>query len=105
MKAVIWVGSSRRDLKTFPATVRREAGFQLHKLQGGQNPDDWKPMTTIGMGVCEIRIRDANGAFRVIYVASIRGQIHVLHCFQKKTQATSLRDLQLAKQCYQQIRR
>lgn len=55
-------------------------------------------MTTIGAGVREIRIREASGAFRVIYIAKFESAIFVLHCFQKKTQKTSREDIALATQ-------
>ena len=76
--------------------ARREAGFQLDHVQCGLNPDDWKPMKTIGPGVREIRIKDKAGAFRLIYVATFADAAYVLHAFQKKTQATSLQDIRLA---------
>ena len=96
MKPLRFLGSSRRDLQEFPAVARREAGFQLGHVQWGVNPDDWKPMKTIGLGVREIRIRDQAGAFRVIYVATFADAVYVLHAFQKKTQTTSLQDIRLA---------
>ena len=52
-------------------------------------------MTTVAPGVQEIRIRDASGAFRVIYIAKLESAIYVLHCFQKKTQKTSRVDIDL----------
>jgi hypothetical protein len=55
-KSIIWLGNSRRDLRAFPALARRLAGFQLRRLQQGLDPDDWKPMQTVGPGVREIRI-------------------------------------------------
>ncbi|MFX9912142.1 type II toxin-antitoxin system RelE/ParE family toxin, partial [Acinetobacter baumannii] len=82
-------GSALSDLRTFPHAARREAGYQLDKVQSGLMPSDWKPMPSIGIGVQEIRIRDEAGAFRVIYVAKFANAVHVLHCFQKKTQKTS----------------
>lgn len=84
------------DLRDFPLDVRREAGYQLDQVQNGRDPDDWKPMNTVGAGVREIRIRDAAGAFRVIYVAKLVDAVYVLHCFQKKTEKTSKTDLDLA---------
>ena len=48
MKPVIFVGSSLRDLKTFPQSARREAGFQIANVQRGDDPDDWKTMKNIG---------------------------------------------------------
>ena len=69
-------------------------------VQVGREPDDWKPMRTVGPGACEIRVRDREGAFRVLYVARFRKAIYVLHAFQKKSQKTSRRDLELARARY-----
>jgi phage-related protein len=102
-KPIEFRGSSRDDLRAFPLSARREAGHQLNQVQHGQEPDDWKPMTTIGHGVQEIRIHDASGAFRVIYVAKFADAVYVLHCFQKKTQKTSQTDLDLASKRYRDL--
>jgi phage-related protein len=104
MKPIIWIGSSLDDLKEFPDTARQCAGFQLSKLQHGELPDDWKPMSAIGVGVSEIRIRDASGAFRIIYVARFSGAIYVLHAFRKKSQKTSGQDVDLARKRFRSIR-
>ncbi|MDP1955905.1 MAG: type II toxin-antitoxin system RelE/ParE family toxin [Polaromonas sp.] len=104
MKVINWVGSSKQDLLDFPADARREAGYQLGKTQAGLEPDDWKPMKTVGSGVREIRIREASGAFRVIYLANVGAAVYVLHCFQKKTEKTSLPDLRLAQERLKQVK-
>lgn len=96
LKPIKFRGSALDDLKAFPIQIRREAGFQLDQVQQGNDPDDWKPIPTIGKGVREIRIRDTNGAFRIIYIAKFADAIYVLHCFQKKTQKTSKTDIDLA---------
>ena len=80
-KPVEFQGNSLDDLRAFPIGARREAGHQLDQVQSGQEPDDWKPMNTVGQGVKEIRIRDAAGAFRVIYLAKFVDAVYVLHCF------------------------
>lgn len=67
------------------------------KVQRGEEPDDWKPMATIGVGVREIRIREDSGAFRIIYVAKFAEAVYVLHAFRKTTQTTRARDIELAK--------
>jgi phage-related protein len=90
-------------LREFPDDARREAGYQLDKIQNGLDPDDWKPMRTIGDGVREIRIWCADGAFRVIYVAKLDEALFVLHCFQKKSQKTSRLDLALAARRYKDL--
>ncbi|HMH96761.1 MAG TPA: type II toxin-antitoxin system RelE/ParE family toxin [Bradyrhizobium sp.] len=102
-KSVEFRGSALDDLRAFPAAARREAGYQLDQIQRGREPDDWKPMNAVGRGVREIRIRDAAGAFRVLYVAKFDDAVYVLHCFQKKTQKTSKADLNLAAQRYRDL--
>jgi phage-related protein len=72
-------------------------------VQHGYEPDDWKPVSTVGQGVREIRIRDGSGAFRVLYVAKFVEAIYVLHCFQKKTRKTSRADLELATGRYRDL--
>ncbi|MGH9439990.1 MAG: type II toxin-antitoxin system RelE/ParE family toxin [Terriglobia bacterium] len=88
MKDVLWVGSSKADWDTFPQSAQNEADYQLDKVQRGLEPSDWKPMPTVAAGVCELRIRDALGAFRAIYLATRPEGVYVLHAFQKKTQKT-----------------
>lgn len=97
MKPVVFLGDSLDRLRAFPERPRRDAGFQLDRVQRGLDPDDWKPMATIGPGVREIRARDASGAYRVVYVATFAEAVYVLHAFRKKTQRTSARDLALAR--------
>ena len=102
-KPIEFRGGALDDLCSFPAAARREAGYQLFQMQEGQDPDDWKPMNSGGQGVREIRIRDHDGAFRVIYVAKFAAAIYVLHCFQKKTQKTSPEDIALASRRYKDL--
>lgn len=103
MKKLSFLGSSLDDLRAFPEAARREAGHQLDQVQRGLDPDDWKPLPSVGSGVREIRIHDKSGAFRVIYVAARPEAIYVLHAFQKNTQATSQRDLDLAETRLKQL--
>jgi len=103
VKPIEFRGSALDDLRTFPYSPRREAGYQLDQVQHGNEPDDWKPMPKIGQGVREIRIRDISGAFRVVYVVKFADAIYVLHCFQKKTQKTSRMDLDLAESRYRDL--
>jgi phage-related protein len=91
-------------IRALPVLARREAGHQLDQVQHGREPDDWKPMNTVGSGVREIRIRgDAADAFRVLYVAKFADAIYVLHCFQKTTEKTSKRDLDLTAKRYRDL--
>lgn len=84
----------------FPAAVRHDLGYQLYRLQIGKQPLDFKPMSSIGMGVEELRMRGPAGIHRVIYTARLPEAIHVLHIFQKKTRATSRLDIELARARY-----
>jgi len=103
MKRLEFLGDSLEQLRDFPETARKEAGVQLHKVQQEIEPSDWKPMTSVGQGVREIRIRDEAGIFRVLYIAKIEDTVYVLHAFQKKTQQTAKRDLDLAATRLRQI--
>ena len=105
MKPVIFLGNSLVRLRAFPEGPRRDAGFQLDRVQRGLEPDNWKPMTTIGPGVREIRVQDTSGAYRVVYVATFAEAVYVLHAFQKKTPSTSPRDLALAQARLRELRR
>jgi phage-related protein len=96
LKPVTFHADSLDRLRDFPEDARRQAGHELYQVQKGANPSDWKPMPTIGLGVREIRIRDADGAYRVIYIATLADAIHVLHAFQKKSRKTAQRDLDIA---------
>ena len=65
--------------------------------------DDFKPMPAIGKGVEEIRVPEPSGAWRVIYVAGRVEAVYVLHAFQKKTEATTKKDLAIAKSRFGQL--
>lgn len=97
MKEVIWLGSSKADLKAFPADAMDDMGHQLFLVQCGTEPDHWKPMTTVGTGVREIRVKDIAGIFRTIYLAARPEAVYVLHCFQKKSEQTAQHDIDLAR--------
>jgi phage-related protein len=105
MKSIVFHGDSLTCLRRFPDRARRGAGYQLDRVQRGLDPDDWKPMTSIGKGVREIRVRDISGAYRVIYVATFRDAVHVLHAFLKKAQRTSPSDLNVAISRFRALRR
>ena len=97
-RKVIFLGSSRRDLQAFPEGAKDDLGQMLWDVQNDLEPLDWKPMPSIGQGVRELRVKDASGAYRVIYIVKVAEKVHVLHAFQKKTQKTSKKDIDLAKQ-------
>ena len=102
MKLLKFLGSSREDLRTFPAEARRAAGFELHFLQAGLMPSDWKPLKAVGAGAIEIRIH-REGEWRVVIVAKFESAIYVLHAFEKKTRATRDSDIAMARKRYREI--
>jgi phage-related protein len=103
-KDLAWVGRSREDLRAFPSDARREAGHQLNLVQLGLEPDDYRPMPSVGPGVIEIRIH-SDTEYRVFYVAKYADTVFVLHAFEKKTRKTSQRDLDLGKERLKEVRR
>lgn len=105
MKPVEFLGDSLARLRDFPEAARRAAGYQIDRLQHGLEPDDWKPMKTLGPGVREVRIRERSGAYRVIYLASLPDRVVVLHAFQKKAQRTAPLDIALARRRLQELQR
>lgn len=101
-KPLLWVGSALDDLKAFPEAARRQAGFELRRVQAGLEPSDWKPIATVGLGVREIRI-DVGTAHRVFYVARFAEGIYVLHAFEKRTRQTSQGDLEMGRRRYRDL--
>ena len=102
MKLIAWIDASLERLRVFPPEAKNDAGYQLERVQRGDEPVHWKPMPSIGLGVNEIRVR-SRGAFRVIYVAKFAEAIYVLHAFQKKSQATDRPDVDLARRRYRAL--
>jgi len=102
MKGIEFLGVSLKAVREFPGRAKREAGYQLDRVQHGLDPMDWKPMKSIGQGVREIRIQD-EGQYRVIYVAKFEDKVYVLHAFQKKSQKTGKQDLEAAKRALKEI--
>jgi phage-related protein len=96
LKALTWLGSSRSDVKRFPADARQRAGYELFLLQSGLQPSDWKAMSSIGAGVQEIRVH-TELEHRILYVAKFEEAVYVLHAFEKKSQKTVRADLELAR--------
>lgn len=93
-KPLVWLGSSLEALRAFPDEARRRAGFELRRVQAGLAPSDWRPMSSVGPGVVEIRIAMAQ-EHRVFYVAKFAEAIYVLHAFEKRTRRTPRADIDL----------
>lgn len=100
-----FLGDSRKVLREFPKDARHEAGYPLQRLQAGHPAEDFKPMRPIGIGVEEIRISEESGTYRVVYTARLPEAVYVLHAFQKKTRATSQRDVEVARERFRQLMR
>jgi phage-related protein len=106
LKPVIWIGSSRDDLKQFPSDVQDVMGFALYLAQMGEKHPDAKPLKGFGgAGVLEI-VDDFQGdTYRAVYTVRLSGRVYVLHAFQKKARRgikTSQRDIDLIKERYRQ---
>jgi phage-related protein len=91
-----FLGDSLKIIRGFPNDARRQAGFQIDRVQAGLEPNDWKPIPEIGAGVREIRIREQSGAFRMIYQATVADEVLVIHAFQKKTQKAPRHEIETA---------
>ena len=101
-KPVIWVGSSRKDLREFPEIVQDHMGYALYVAQQGGRHRDTKILSGFGgAGVVEI-IEDYRGdTFRAVYTLRYERAVYVLHAFQKKAKTdreTPRRDMELIKQ-------
>ena len=96
MKSVTFLGDSLKVLRGFPDDVRRDAGFQIDRLQRGLQPDDFKPMPSVGKGVEELRIWSDTETYRVIYIARLADAVYVLHAFQKTSEKTPQKEIDIA---------
>jgi phage-related protein len=97
------MGDSLKRLRQFPLNVRYDMGYQLDKVQRGEQPDDFKPIPSIGKGVEEIRVWDDTGTYRMIYTVRLADAVYVLHVFQKKTQNIGRYDIELARKRYTEL--
>ena len=96
--AIAWEGDPLEVISSFPDQVKQDLGYQLRLLQKGERPLDYRPMTSIGSGVFELREEDKRGWYRVIYLSRINDVIYVLHCFEKKSRELPRNHAQIAKQ-------
>ena len=102
-RPIHWLGSSLKDIQAFPAEVRKEAGYQLHRIQNGFKASDVKSFSAVGKGVEEVRLDNADGTYRVMYIARSFEAVFVLHCFRKKTQRTAKVDINIARARFRSI--
>ena len=98
LATIVWEGDSRVVLKAFPEAVAQNLGFELWQLQQGDKPRDYRPLPSVGPGVCELRDQDERAWYRVVYLSRIKDVIYILHCFEKKSREMPRRDFEKAKQ-------
>lgn len=91
-------------VRAFPAGARRRAGYQLYLVQQGLDPNDWKPLPSVGPGVREIRVH-IDGEYRIFYVAKFAEAVYILHAFEKRTRKTRQADIELAKKYSSEVTR
>ena len=104
-RPVIWLGNSRKNIRTFPKTVQKEFGGAIFIAQCGGMPHNAKPFKGIGSGVLEIVERFDTDTYRVVYAVQFKNAVYILHAFQKKSTKgieTSQQDIKLIKQRFQQ---
>jgi len=102
--AIAWEGDSREVISSFPDEAKHNLGFDLRLLQQGEQPRDFRAMSSIGSGVFELRDQDERAWYRVIYLSRVRDVIHVLHCFEKRSRQTPRKEINLARQRLKAVR-
>jgi phage-related protein len=91
-------------ISSFPDEAKQNLEFQLRLLQHGQQPTDYRAMNSIGSGVFELRDQDQRAWYRVIYLSRVRSVIHVLHCFEKRSRETPIKEINTARQRLKAVR-
>jgi phage-related protein len=103
LRPIVWLGNSRKNLRDFPEGAQKLLGDELQMIQFGGMPKDAKPFKGVGSGVCELALRHASDAYRVVLAVQIGKRIYVLHAFQKKSKKgieTPKRDVDLIRKRY-----
>ena len=102
LKPIRWIGTSLRDLRSFPRAVRSDIGQALFTAQQGRTDPAAKPLKGFGgASVLEIVASHHGNAWRAVYTVRFQDAIYVLHAFQKKSTrgiATPTREIELIKQ-------
>lgn len=94
----MWWGNSREVLSAFPQDVKQNLGYALRLLQWGEEPPDYRPLPSVGKGLFELRDRDKDGWYRVLYLSRTADVIHVVHVFEKDSRKMPERDKEVARQ-------
>ncbi|AVZ26887.1 toxin HigB-like (plasmid) [Zymomonas mobilis subsp. mobilis ZM4 = ATCC 31821] len=93
----------KKELSELPKKIMEDAVIDFKRIKRGKDPYDFKPMSIIGTGVKEIRLKEKSGAYRIIYTANFADKIYILHSFQKKTEQTDKRNIDLARKRFKAI--
>ena len=102
MEKAIWHGDSLKTIQGYAEQVQHDFGVELMRVQSDMDPVDWKPMTSVGKGVREIRVR-YRGQYRLFYVAKFDEAIYVLSAFIKKTRTTPKAEIDKAKERLREV--
>jgi len=109
LKPVVWVGSSRKDLRKFPGPVQHQVGYAIYVAQRGGKHRDAKVLTGFaGAGVLEVVENFRGDTFRAVYTLKYSDTVYVLHAFRKKSKsgrATPRRDMELVEQRLREARK
>lgn len=100
VRPLVWVGSSKDDLKEFPDDVQDHVGFALYQAQLGTKHRDAKPLANLGSGVLEVVSTFDTNTYRAVCTVKFRDAVYVLHAFQKKSKrgiATPKAEIELVK--------
>src|SRR5260370_29417585 len=101
LRPLLWIASSKRDFREFPAQVQDDLGFALYLAQTGQHPPSAKPLKGLGSGMVEL-VDDFDGdTYRAVYTVRFESAVYVLHAFKKKSKQgikTPQGDIELIKQ-------
>lgn len=102
-KKAIFLGSSLERIKLFPAAAKARVGYQIFRLQCGEQPNDFKAVKSVGPGVYEIRVAADRSWYRAFYCLKFRDSIFILHAFEKKQNKTSNKDLRIARKALREL--
>ena len=102
MRRLIWRGRTLRTIQGYPEAAQGRIGHDLHRVQTGEMPADFKSMPSVGHGVYEIRVH-LKDEYRVLYIANILDLVVALHCFIKKSQQTPDREIKAARKQLKQV--
>lgn len=96
MRKVVFEGSTLETLRQLPVAVRLRSGYEIDRIQRDMQPENWKPFSSVGKGVREVRIQ-VGQQYRIMYIAKFEKRVHILHIFEKKSQKTRRTDIEIAK--------